>query len=396
MQGAVNLLEGVRVLDLSRDTAGNFAARQMADLGADVVLVEPTEGIPSRRAGPFPGDRPDPEASGAFLYLNLGKRSVTLDLESSPGLGMFRELCAGAHAVITDAPAEDLDRLGLDIESVRRDTPSLVVTVVSHLGRGGPYQHHRGTELTDMAMSGHVNLLGRPDREPVKFGGEPGQFLGGYAAFGATMTGVYEAEMSGTGQVVEVSIRDALALSHVELFCRYAYTGQMQERGYQQLVYPCKDGYISIQLMFDAFWGRICRLIGRPELASDPMFSTFHARRENAELLDTIIIQWTVEHTQEEIYQMAQRERVTAGYLATIPDLFASAQLRYRGFFQEVPHDPLTLASTPAQPERVEVSPSKGGALRYPGPPYQVDGSPPRLRPAPSLGQHNAEVFGGG
>ena len=374
MQVASKLLEGVRVLDVSRGIAGNFAARQMADLGADVVLVEPPGGIPSRRTGPFPGDRPDLDASGAFLYLNLGKRAVTLSLESAPGLQIFRELRAGAHAVITDMATEDAGRAGLDLESIRRDAPGLVVTTVSHLGKGGPYEHHQGVELTDMAMSGHVNLLGRPDREPVKFGGEPGQFLGGYAAFGATMAGVYEAEVSGVGQVVEVSIRDALALSHVELFCRYAYTGRMQERGYQQLVYPCKDGYISIQLMFDAFWGRICRLIGRPELAADPMFSTFHARRENAELLDTIVIQWTIEHTQEEIYQAAQQERVTAGYLARIPDLFVSPQLRYRGFFREVPH-------------------STAGAQRYPGAPYKIDDLSPELGPAPSLGEHNFDVF---
>jgi crotonobetainyl-CoA:carnitine CoA-transferase CaiB-like acyl-CoA transferase len=374
MQVASKLLEGVRVLDVSRGIAGNFAARQMADLGADVVLVEPPGGIPSRQTGPFPGDKPNVDASGTFLYLNLGKRAVTLSLESVPGLRVFRKLCSGAHAVITDLPPGEVDRLGLDLASIQLDTPSLVVTTVSHLGKGGPYEHHQGVELTDMAMSGHVNLLGRPDREPVKFGGEPGQFLGGYAAFGATMAGVYEAEMSGIGQVVEVSIRDALALSHVELFCRYAYTGQMQERGYQQLVYPCKDGYISIQLMFDAFWGRICRLIGRPELAADPMFSTFHARRENAELLDTIVIQWTIEHTQEEIYQAAQKERVTAGYLAKIPDLFVSPQLQYRGFFREVPH-------------------STAGAQRYPGAPYKIDDLSPELGPAPSLGEHNFDVF---
>ncbi|MCE2404424.1 MAG: CoA transferase [Dehalococcoidia bacterium] len=374
MQVAVKLLEGVRVLDVSRGIAGNFAARQMADLGADVILVEPPGGIPSRGTGPFPGDRPDPDASGTFLYLNLGKRAVTLHLDTDAGRHIFRELCSEVNAVITDVPAEEAIRLGLDLESLGRDTPGLVVTMVSHLGRGGPYEHHQSVELTDMAMSGHVNLLGRPDREPVKFGGEPGQFLGGYAAFGATMAGVYEAEVSGTGQVVEVSIRDALALSHVELFCRYAYTGQMQERGYQQLVYPCKDGYISIQLMFDAFWGRICRLIGRPELASDPMFSTFHARRENAELLDTIVIQWTIEHTQEEIYQAAQKERVTAGYLAKIPALFLSPQLQYRGFFQEVPHH-------------------AAGTHRYPGAPYKVDDLSPQLGPAPALGEHNFDVY---
>ena len=376
MRVAAKLLEGLRVLDVSRGIAGNFAARQMADLGADVVLVEPPGGCPSRRTGPFPGDILDPEASGTFLYLNLGKRAVTLNLESIPGRNMFRQLCSTADAVITDVGPDEADRLGLDLASVQQYTPSLVVAAVSHLGNGGPYEHHQSVELTDMAMSGHVNLLGRPDREPVKFGGSPGQFLGGYAAFAATMAGVYEAEVSGTGQVIDVSIRDALALSHVELFCRYAYTGQMQERGYQQLVYPCKDGYISIQLMFDAFWGRICRLIGRPELAADPMFSTFRARRENAELLDTIIIQWTIEQTQEEIYQAAQKERVTAGYLAKMPDLFVSPQLQHRGFFQEVPH-------------------TFSGPQRYPGAPFKIDDATSELRPAPTLGEHNVEVFCG-
>ena len=374
MDATVRLLEGVRVLDVSQGIAGNFAARQMADLGADVVLVEPPGGGPSRETGPFPGDVPNRETSGTFLYLNLGKRAVTLDLDTIPGRDLFRQLCATAQAVITDLEWDQVRWLGLDFLSIQENTPGLVVTTVSHLGQGGPYEHHQAVELTDMAMSGHVNLLGRPDREPLKFGGSPGQFLAAYATFGATMAGVYEAEISGVGQHVEVSIRDALALSHVELFCRYAYTGQMQERGYQQLVYPCKDGYISIQLMFDVFWGRICRLIGRPELATDPMFSTFRARRENAELLDTIIIQWTIEHTQEEIYQAAQKERVTAGYLAKIPDLFASPQLQYRGFFQEVPHPYV-------------------GPQRYPGAPFKIDNGAPYLGPAPTLGEHNVEVF---
>ncbi len=370
----LNLLEGIRVLDLSRGIAGAYATRLLAALGADVLLVEPPEGNPLRREGPFPEDVPNLERSGAFLYLNLSKRGVTLNLETAHGRRLLRRLAGTAQAVVEDLGPGALTKLGLDVAAPVPENPALVITSISHLGTGGPYQDYVGLELTDMALSGQMNLLGRPDREPLKFGGNPGQYLGALAAFGATMAAVYEAEESGAGQHVDVSIREALALSHVELSCRYVYTGEMKERGYQQLVYPCKDGYVSIQLLLDLMWPRICRLIGHPELTDDPRFSTFHARRENAELLDTIIIQWTIERTGEEIYQQAQQERVTAGYLAGIPDLLVSPQLESRGFFQEVEH-----------PE--------AGTLVYPGMPFQINGAAPPPRAAPSLGQHNWELY---
>ncbi len=371
---SINLLEGIRVLDVSEGIAAAYTTRLLADLGADVVLVEPPGGNPTRQEGPFPEDIADPEKSGTFLYLNLGKRSISLNLESEKGRNIFHRLSQMAHVLVEDVDLGARTELRLDPASLTQENPALVVTSISHMGKGGPYQNYLCLELTDMALSGQMNLLGRPDREPLKFGGNPGQFIGAFAAFGATMAAVYEAEDSGVGQQVEVSIREALALSHVELFCRYSYTGEVKERGYQQLVYPCKDGYISIQLLLDLMWPRICKLIGQPELADDPRFSTFHARRENAELLDTMIIQWTIERTGQEIYQQAQQARVSAGYLAKMPDILASPQLQFRGFFQQVAHP-------------------QAGTWTYPGTPFQMDGTSPILRPAPTVGEHNSAVL---
>ena len=370
------LLSGVRVLDLSEGVSGPFAAKLMAYLGADVIKIEhPGRGDEIRRASPFLNDLPNPETSGSFLYLNGGKLSVTLDVTTSTGVHVLKQLVRESQVLVESYHPGYMEDLGLGYDTLEQVNPGLVLTSVTHFGQSGPYSRYLGGELVDFAAGGNLNLMGLPEREPIKFGGNAGQYIGAVSCLSGSLLALYSADGTGAGQHVDVSIQEALVCCHIQDLCNYAYTGEVQGRGHGSMIYPCKDGYVGLTLQ-QHLWPRVCAMLDMPELEHDPMFSTFQGRRENADLLDVHIIGWMIERTKDEVYHQAQSFNMPTGYVATVEDIVKSPQHAARGFIVDMDH-----------PE--------AGRLSYPGAPFRIAGVEVEHRRAPMLGEHNAEVLCG-
>ena len=379
---AATALEGVRVLDLGRGISAPYCARLLADSGADVVKVEgPPQGDPARRMGPFPGDVPHPEKSGLYLHLNMNKRGVTLDLELPAGAAMLRELVLTADVLVENFPPSFLPSNGLAYEDLRQLNPRLIVTSITPFGQTGPYRDHLATEMGVFAMSGRMYTHGLPDQEPLRYAPDISWFQAGATAAVPTMAALLTAQATGRGEHVDVSAMEALAgnVDNRPLF--YEYSGLKAERGnwpggYPQGAYPCGDGYVVFGVGYDRFFVRLCRAMGMPELGEDPRFSTLRARMDNLDEFEPVFLGWMLERTRKEVFETCQAAGVLCSPILGPGEMMEDPQMVARGYFREVEH-----------PE--------AGVLTYPGPAFDMTGSLSRWRPAPLLGQHNAEVYCG-
>jgi CoA:oxalate CoA-transferase len=374
-------LSGLRVLDFTHYVAGPACTRTLAGWGAEVVKVErPGVGDGARRLGPFPGDRPDPEKSGLFLYLNMAKKSVTLDLKSATGAGIARDLAAQADLVVENFRPGVMDAFGLGYAELVRANPRLVYTSISNFGQTGPYRDYEATELELYALSGAMATIGDPAREPIKKGGYLTQYTAGGHAFLASLAALWSREGTAEGQHVDVAISECMATIVAGQTKKLVYGGKMagREVGHQTSDYPygvlpCKDGYVSMGARPASTWPIIADIVGAPQLAEE-RFLTRRGRAEHADEIEPVLTAWLAEHAKDEIFHLGQRRRVALGYVATAKDLLESAQLAERGFFDEVDHP-------------------RAGAWRYPGAPYQLGESAWTAERAPLLGEHNEEVL---
>ncbi|MBI4498714.1 MAG: CoA transferase [Chloroflexi bacterium] len=374
---AEHALSGLRVLDLTHYIAGPFCTKLLAGHGAEVIKIErPDGGDGARRLGPFPGDVPHPEKSALFLYLNTSKKGITLNLKTATGRTLFRELVRQADVVVENFAPRVLPSLGLDYPALAELNPHIVLVSISNFGQTGPYRDYQAADITEFALSGHMNSFGDPQREPLKYGGAPSQYMAGLNAYYATMAAVFHAARTGEGQQVDVSIQEALTTAHGQALIQYEYTGTVARRSRGGMEFPCQDGPIHIVDQQPQQWARFTELIGQPELAQDPRFRTASDRREHAQELVEAVSVWTRQHTKEEVYHLAQGVRIPTSYPTSTADLLASAQLQARGFFIEIDH-PAT------------------GPVTYPGAAYEMRGLSWVWGPAPQLGQHNVEVYCG-
>ena len=367
-------LASVRVLDLTHHIAGPYCTKFLASLGAEVIKIErPGSGDRARGVPPFFHDDPHLEKSGLFLYLNTGKKSVTLDLKSAEGRDTARRLAAGSHIVVENFRPGTLDRLGLGYDTLAGSNPALVLTSISNFGQTGPYRDFEATEINLFAMGGQAYIVGFEQREPLKFGGHAAQFMGGIAGFTATMMAFHHAEATGEGQHVDVSIMEAMNCSHARTYLQYLYLGNILKRSRTMMIFPCLDGYVGTSTRAREFV-RMLKLIGRPDLVDDARFSTDVARRHHADELEAEVIPWMIDRTKEEIYHTGQRAGLTFGCFNNIDEALRSPQYQARGFAQPVEHPVV-------------------GTLPLPGLPFRWEELPRQEERAPLLGEHNDEVL---
>ena len=383
-------LDGVRVLDLSRYTAGPFCTRMLADYGADVIKVEdPNGGDPARYIGPFFHDEPDPEKSGLFLFLNTSKRSVTIDLKTERGKDVIKALVRSSDILIEGFAPGTMDALGLGYETLAAENPKLVMTSITNFGQTGPYRDWQVTDLTLYAMAGDMWGSGDPELEPVKTAGKMATFHVGYAAALASSVALHSATAKGKGHWVDLCAYEATSQSIDFRLLRlmgYQYTQKVEPRlspaatlGLANGVYPCSDGLFAFNVLPNAF-PALLSMIGHAYLLEQPGWATIQARArpDAAEEFDVYLIPWTLEHTRKEVQQAAMEYGILGAPLNTIDGLMDDEHFRQRGFFQTIDH-PAT------------------GPIEYPGYNFAIhtdDGEPlPPRRPAPTLGQHTTEVL---
>lgn len=375
------VLSGIKVLDLTHYIAGPYCTKLLADYGAEVTKIErPDIGDGARRISPFFGDDPHPEKSGLFLYLNTNKLGATLNLKSEAGAKIFKELVKDTDILVENFSPRVMPSLGLDYENLEKINSHLVMTSISNFGQSGPYRDYKATEIVADAMGGWMEIIGDPEREPLKPGGYQAQFVTGLFGALGTMTSFYGQEMTGIGQHVDISMMDAVLYIQMNTTSMYSYNKNIRKRAGNRVfpppgsILPCQDGYIGAIAVTIQQWQSLCHWMGKPELIEDPRFLTNIDRAEHVDELDAILLPWLVEHGQEELLRGAQERRLPFAVPASSKMLLESQHLKQRGYFVEVEH-PAT------------------GKVDYPGAQFKMGGLPYELKRAPLLGEHNEEVY---
>jgi crotonobetainyl-CoA:carnitine CoA-transferase CaiB-like acyl-CoA transferase len=376
-------LDGITVLEIAEGISGPYCGKLMAGLGANVTKVEPPDGDAARRVGPFRNDIPNVEASGLFLYLNTGKKSVTLDLSDANDAAIAIKMAADVDIVVENYPPGELESRGLGYADLVRINAGLVNVSITPFGQYGPYRDFAGTDMVIHALSGELYLAGRPGREPLKKGGNLSEYHGGLNGYLAALNAIISRATTGRGQNIDVSLIEGATAVIGMAAMRWVYMHSIAERRgaeghpWPNGVWPVKDGYIlAYNRPSVDWWSMFVRMmdkVGVPGFA-DPKYTTPGGRAENVEELDGMFQGWLSGQAKEEVYHLAQAEGLPFGYVATAPDLFASPQLRSREFFERIDH-----------PEARD--------LPYPGAPFVMDGTPFVFERAPLLGEHNHEVL---
>ncbi len=379
-------LASLRVVEVGEMVAAPYAAKLMADLGADVIKVErPGRGDRARTRGPFAGGASHPEKSGLYIYLNTNKRGVTIDLATPRGFAIFDRLVGNADALIHDLAPAEMDRLGFQFERFHRANPKLVMTSIAPYGLSGPRRDWRAEDLTLWSSGGACYLNGardRPDLPPLKAYGYQAGYQGGAHAAVATMGALFAAARGAGGQHVEVSIQESVAAIIEMANTFWPYMGLVLTRYGPKPVQPldsfeCRDGWIFACCVEEHQWHSFVEVMGNPEWANEELFDERFKRGVNYDALRPLLADWIGQQSVEDLYHKAQARRVPFAPISNLADLVASEHLRARGFFVELSHP-------------------HAGAFRYPGAPYRLSRTPWSIRrPAPTLGQHNDEILGG-
>ena len=377
------MLDGLKVLDLTHYVAGPYATRLMAAQSAEVIKVErPATGDGARRIGPFPDDVPHPEKSALFLYLNTGKKSVTLNLKDGASKPILRSLLEWADVLVENFCPGVMSRLGLDYGSVSTVNPNLVMTSISNFGQTGPYRDYGAREINLYAMGGLMYITGDPEREPLHMAARLAQYGAGQNAFAGTLGALLHRDIAGVGQHVDVAISEYLATILENALSQYSYTGsnfrRTGNRGYGRAAwgpYPCQDGYVGVIAGPDHKWPEMAELMGIAELAEE-RYGDRAGRAENADELDSLMLPWLMRHDRHEIFERAQHRGLAFAYVAAPEDILGWEHLRERGFFGSVEHP-------------------KAGGLEHPMMPWRVGDGGWELDAAPTLGQHNIDVYCG-
>jgi crotonobetainyl-CoA:carnitine CoA-transferase CaiB-like acyl-CoA transferase len=393
------VLSHYRVLDLT-DERGHLAGQVLAALGAEVIAVEPPGGMRARHLGPFVEDRPDPEGSLSHFAYNRGKRSVVLDLTRPDDRAALHRLAAGADVVLESSEPGRMAALGAGHAELAAVNPSLVYTSVTAFGQHGPKAGWAATDLTVMASSCSLVLNGDSDRPPVRLVVPQAFAMGSAVAVCATLVALAERSVSGLGQHVDVSAQEAAMLANQASVLAEAVGSPSLSRtagGARtglidiQLVYPAKDGFVSITHVFGPAIGpRTAALMAwaceeghcDAELR-DKDWVEFNNRVdaglesvETWERAKAAVTALTTSHTKAELLDEAMRRRLLIAPIAGMDDVLASAQLRHRGFFDTVTH------------------PVAGREVAVPGAFAKFSQRPlPPLGPAPRLGADTEAVL---
>ena len=367
-------LAGLRVLDLT-GRMGGYCGLLLANLGAEVLLIEPPGGDPMRREGPFKNDAPHNERSLSFAAYHANKHGVVLDLEQANGKEKFRELAAHGDVVIEDKPYGYLDQLRLGYADLQKLNGALVLTSISGFGRTGPYREFRAPSIVAFAMGGLMNLCGHPGHAPLMGPCDVAYHLGSvHAAFG-TMAALFNRRVTGVGDHVDISLQDVLAADpFLRIISRYSVTGEVPQRsGHSQSTtvaetYQCQDGYARIFVNQPDHWRRFVEWLGNPSELLDPKLENVQNRFALRSLIDRLVEARTLNYPVKKFFEEFQTNRLAAAPINPPSGYVYDEQTKHRSYFAEIDHPEL-------------------GQHRFPGDPYKFSASPWRIvRGAPLLG----------
>lgn len=374
-------MAGLKVLELGQLIAGPFAAKTLADFGADVIKVEPPAG-----GDPLRGWRLLRNGTSVWWEVqSRNKRSVCLDLRSAQGQEVVRALAAEADVLIENFKPGTLEAWGLGWDELHALNPRLIMLRISGYGQTGPYRDKPGFGVVAEAMGGLRHLSGEPDRPPVRVGVSIGDTLAALHGVIGVLTALHERHRSGQGQFIDVALYEAVFNCMESLLPEYSAFGTVRQAAGSALpgiapsnAYRCVDGFALIAGNGDSIFKRLMQAIGRSDLATDPALATNVGRVARASEIDRAIGNWTAGHTVAAVLSVLDAAQVPAGRIYTVADIAADPHYQAREMLQE---QQLTDGSTLTLPAIVPK------LSRTPGRHH---------RPAPSLGQDTHEVLQGG
>lgn len=379
-------LSDLRILDFTQALAGPFCTMLLADLGADVLKVEPPRGDMSRILGPRPKDEEGCDYGGYFASINRNKRSLVLDLKSPSDKEIVLKLVETVDAVVENARTEVMDRLGVGYETLSERNPKLVYAAIRGFGdpRTGesPYTRWPAFDIVAQCMGGVVGITGPVGTRGTKVGPGVGDIFPGTLAALGVVSAVHAARRSGKGQFVDVAMYDGILSLCESVVYHYSYEGTElgpPGNGHHVLcpfdIVETKDGAVAIAAPRDSQWEALCKTVGRPDLIGREGFEDALKRGERREEVLDVVTSWTRKHTTREVVKILGG-RVPVGPVNTARDIFNDPHTEVRNMLVEVEqpgnNDPVILAGCP-----IKFTETPSGIYRRP----------------PKLGEHTEEIL---
>jgi len=372
-------LDGVRILAVSQFGAGPFGTQMLADLGADIIKIEDpgVGGDSARYVPPFQGEADSPY----FQSFNRGKRSVSINLRHPDGQAVFHDLVRVSDAVFNNARGDLPDKLGLTYDPLKEINPRVVCCSLTGYGRTGPRAAEPAFDYLVQGYAGYMAVTGEPDGPPGKCGVSVIDFAGGYAAMVGLMVGLFDAQRTGVGRDVDISLLDT-AVSMLSYFAVWTLNRdwiaeRTRSSAHQTIVpaqnFPTRDGWIVIFCNKDKFWRDLVETLGAPELAEDARFRTFGDRFAHKDaLLPLLQARFATRTTDEWLDRL--RGRVPCAPVNDVRQALADPQVLARDMIVEVEHPDFGTLKEVRSPVRTE------GEIRHPA-------------RAPRLGEHTDQIL---
>jgi benzylsuccinate CoA-transferase BbsE subunit/naphthyl-2-methylsuccinate CoA transferase subunit len=396
------MLSCYRILDLT-DEKAFICGRALSDFGAEVIKIEKPGGDPARLRGPFYKDIPDPEKNLWWFSFNSNKKGITLDIETAGGQEIFKKLVKTADAVLESFAPGYLDRLGLGYKDLSKINPGIILTSITGFGQEGPYRDYKDPDIVVRALGGLTYTCGYDDRPPLTVTYQHTHSLGAMNGAVGTMIALSHRALTGKGQHVEAITHQALDIvCSAETEGPYAFFGEIPSRHgraraavklvdgsvfYNPLLWPCKDGYIALNLLLNPASAKnnlsMMEFIKEDgiDIGSFETWDWSTQSWENmslaqAEELMDILGKFFLNHTKDELLQLATENRFQLGPCNNAEDVLKYPQLKDRGFWKEIEH------------------PELGASLKYPGGAVMTTQGYVGIRQrAPFIGEHNDEVY---
>ena len=372
------ILEGVRVLDMTRVMSGPFCTAMLADLGAEVIKIEmPGSGDEGRHFAPYVDGE-----SVYFALLNRGKKSLTLDLKTREGVEIVKELTRGCDVLVENFRPGVMKRLGLDHEALRETHPGLVYASITGFGADSPFADWPAFDLVIQAMSGLMSITGEREGRATAVGESLGDVCTGMFAAWGIMAALFDRERTGQGRYLDVAMLDSVFSMLITNLSRELYTDQKPRRvgnrhpeTYPVDSFPTRDGDIVMVCFSDRAFRALTGAMEMPALAEDPRFATNELRNEHEAELKALISGWTEDREQTHVLGVLRQARVPCAPVWTLGQVLASGHPAARGMVRQGRHQ--RLGSIPLVPQ-----------------PVRFEGvEPPAEQVSPMLGQHTDEVI---
>jgi CoA:oxalate CoA-transferase len=369
-------LSGIRVLDFTRVLAGPYCTALLADLGADVIKVEPPNGDDYRQIGPFIGGE-----SALFLAVNRGKRSIVLDLPDPEDLKVALALARKADVVVENFRPGVADKLGIGWDALSAQKPSLVYASISGFGQTGPLSKRPAYDIIVQALSGIMAVTGDPEGPPTLIGESIADVVAALFGSWSIMAALVERERTGKGRRLDVAMLDSMIALQPLVVARYLASGTAPARvgNRHPLSAPfgafrASDESFVIAVLNEKLFTVLARVIGKPDIAKDPRFATDSSRSANESILRHAIEEWSLHRTAREAVGILAAAGVPAAEIQTMAEALGSEQAAVRDPLQQMTHPTLGIIRTLEQPVRFD------GADRG------------QLPAAPGLGEHSAQI----